>query len=208
MKRTRALIAFSAILSFSFTVHPPGQQVTATVWLSAAKGDDSLLTDVNKAQHMLNEIMDVVGLAPNFELKEAKVDNIQASISHRKRYILFNPEFINKISQATGNQWAAKTLLAHEVGHHLNGHTIKRKGSTPKVELEADEFAGFVLFRLGASLNQAQEVMEYIATSKKSSTHPAKASRLAAIKVGWQKAAEANATLRNSSSVVAAAKGS
>ena len=37
------------------------------------------------------------------------------------------------------------TLLAHEVGHHLNGHTIHRGGSTPELELEADEFAGFIL---------------------------------------------------------------
>lgn len=141
-------------------------------------------------QQMLLDIMNVIGLQPNFELKEGKVLNIEASISHRQRYILYNPEFISRISAATGNKWAAIALLAHEVGHHLNGHTIKKTGSKPKLELEADEFAGFILYKLGASLQQAQEIMNYISTTPGSATHPAKASRLLAIQSGWNKAAD------------------
>ncbi|HLG41486.1 MAG TPA: hypothetical protein VI461_17530, partial [Chitinophagaceae bacterium] len=49
-------------------------------------------------QQMLLDIMRVVGLHPNFELKEGKVLNIEASISHRKRYILYNAEFISWIN--------------------------------------------------------------------------------------------------------------
>ena len=81
-------------------------------------------------------------------------------------------------------------LLAHEVGHHLNGHTIKRSGSKPALELEADEFAGFVLRKMGASLEQSHEVMKYIARTEASKTHPARASRMIAIENGWNKAAD------------------
>ena len=133
--------------------------------------------------------MNVMGLEPNFELKEAKVDIIEASISHRKRYILYNPAFFSWISNATKDKWAGFTLLAHEVGHHLNGHTIRKSGSTPTLELEADEFAGFVLHKLGASLGQAQEVMKYIAETEASKTHPGRGSRMLAIESGWSKAA-------------------
>ena len=80
-------------------------------------------------------------------------------------------------------------LLAHEVGHHLNGHTIRKGGSTPGLELEADEFAGFILQKLGATLQQSQHVMHYIAKAKESRTHPGKNSRLQAIEKGWNKAA-------------------
>ncbi len=80
------------------------------------------------------------------------------------------------------------TLLAHEVGHHLNGHTIHRGGSTPVLELEADEFAGFILYKLGATLKQSQNVIYYIAMEKASRTHPSKNSRLSAIEKGWNKA--------------------
>ena len=144
---------------------------------------------------MLSEIMNVLGLKANFELKEARVDNIEAYISHRKRYILYNPSFISWINKATNNKWAAMALLAHEVGHHLSGHTIKKSGSTPALELEADEFAGFVLHRLGASLEQAQEVMKYIAGNEASKTHPARTSRMLAIQNGWSKAANPEVTI-------------
>ena len=142
-----------------------------------------------QAEQMLNQIMEVVGLEPNFELKEARVDNIEASIQHRKRYILYNPSFINWINEVTKDRWAAMALLAHEVGHHLNGHTIRRTGSTPILELEADEFAGFVLYKLGATLSQSQEVMKFIAKPKESATHPGRMSRMQAIENGWNKAA-------------------
>ena len=139
-------------------------------------------------KEMLSEIMSVVGLQCNIELKEADVMNIEASISHRKRYILYNPSYIAWINNITKNRWAALALFAHEVGHHLNGHTISKTGSKPIVELEADEFAGFVLYKLGATLEEAQEVMKYISTDRASDTHPARASRMLAIQKGWNKA--------------------
>ena len=150
---------------------------------------DSAATGIPAASEMLSEIINVTGLQPNFELKEADVLNIEASISHRKRYILYNPSFINWINDRTKNKWGAMALLAHEVGHHLNGHTIGKSGSTPELELEADEFAGFVLHKLGASLEQSQEVMKYIANTEASKTHPGRSSRLLAIQTGWNKAA-------------------
>src|SRR3989337_808626 len=150
--------------------------------------NDSLVIQVPEAREMLSEIMAVVGLHPNFELKEARVANREASISHRKRYILYNPDYISWINKTTKDKWAAIALLAHEVGHHLNGHTIRKSGSTPKLELEADEFAGFVLYKLGASLEQAQEVMKYIAKTEASRTHPARNSRMLAIENGWKNA--------------------
>lgn len=155
---------------------------------------DSLEVTLVTAREMLSEIMTVVGLNANFELKEGKVDNIEASISRRKRYILYNPEYIRWINNITKDKWAAIALLAHEVGHHLNGHTIKRSGSKPHLELEADEFAGFVLYKLGASLEQSQKVMIYIAKKKASKTHPARDSRMLAIETGWNKAALPSST--------------
>jgi len=148
--------------------------------------------EVPDAREMLSEIMNVVGLKANFELKEARVANFEAVVSHRKRYILYNPVFIDWINKTTNNKWANLALLAHEVGHHLNGHTIKKSGSRPALELEADEFAGFVLRKLGASLEQAQEVMIYIAGNEASKTHPARNSRMQAIQNGWSKAANSD----------------
>ena len=139
------------------------------------------------AQKIVTEIMNAVGLKPNFILKPAKVTNIEAAVSRHKRYILYNPEFINWINKATQDKWGAIALLAHEIGHHLNGHTLKKRGNS-LLELEADEFAGFVLNKLGASLEQSQRIMNYIAKEQRSQTHPARADRMLAIKTGWNKA--------------------
>ena len=83
-------------------------------------------------------------------------------------------------------------LLAHEVGHHVNGHTILKTGSTPELELEADQYSGFVMHKLGASLQQAQEVMKYIAKTETSKTHPGRGLRMDAIQTGWNRATSAD----------------
>lgn len=139
------------------------------------------------AQKIVAEIMNVMGLKQNFILKPANVSNVEASVSKRKRYILYNPEFIGWLNNSTKDKWASVALLAHEIGHHLNGHTLGRGGNS-QFELEADEFAGFVLSKLGASLEQSQRVMYYIAKAQKSETHPAREDRMFAIKNGWSKA--------------------
>lgn len=152
---------------------------------------DTALSQIPTAEQLLQDILSVTGLQSNFELKQANVRNIEASISHSKRFILYNPDYILHINNLTRNKWAVLVLLSHEVGHHLNGHTINKKGSTPHLELEADEFAGFVLYQLGASLNQAQEVMYHIASINTSDSHPARSARLLSIETGWNRASAA-----------------
>ena len=181
MKQAALLAAFIAVVSTGFA--------------NSGKNDcpiknynDTALMKALNIQEMLQEIINATGLQQNFELKQADVLNIEASISHRKRYILYNPAFITTIRDLTKNKWAVMALLAHEVGHHLNGHTIRKGGSTPELELQADEFAGFILHKLGATLQQSQNVMYYIAQEKKSRTHPSKDSRLSAIEKGWNNA--------------------
>ncbi|MCW3111082.1 MAG: hypothetical protein JWQ09_5588, partial [Segetibacter sp.] len=58
-------------------------------------------------------------------------------------------------------------------------------GSQIPKELEADEFSGSVLRRMGASLQQAQLAMKLIASPYASATHPGENDRLAAIARGW-----------------------
>jgi hypothetical protein len=134
-------------------------------------------TSVSEAKTMIADIIEVIGIKQNFEVMAANVDNAAAVIYRQKRYILYNPDFINKLNAAAGNKWASVSILAHEIGHHLNGHTLENIGSQPEKELEADEFSGFVLRRMGATLGEAQSL-----------THPGKTDRLTAIAAGWNRA--------------------
>ena len=94
------------------------------------------------------------------------------------------------------NDWSNMFVLAHEVGHHINGHTVDAlvlsgKSQLPLYtrraqELESDEFAGFVLGRLGANLNQALIAVNNTSDEDDSySTHPRRSKRIAAVKKGF-----------------------
>jgi len=140
------------------------------------------------AEKIVSDIMDAMGLESKFKIKSADVPNVEATIKHHERYILYNPGFVNKVNEVTKDKWASIFILAHEVGHHLDGHTEAGLRSCPAIELEADQFAGFVLCRMGATLHQSQLAMYYISDMASSKTHPGRLDRLAAIEKGWNKA--------------------
>jgi hypothetical protein len=148
---------------------------------------DTVMSQLPAMEDLLQEITNVMDLNGRFILEEADVLNLEASISHKKKYIRYNSDFITWISDVTHDKWAAIALLAHEIGHHINGHTRTKGGSRPNLELEADEFAGTVLRKLGATLEESQEVMYYIAATRSSKTHPDRRSRMLAIKKGWER---------------------
>jgi hypothetical protein len=88
-------------------------------------------------------------------------------------------------------------VLAHEMGHHYYNHVISSGGSTPPKEIEADAFSGFVMAKLGASLQQSVAAMQAIASDRASSSHPAKRDRLNAITKGWNNATGGSSTTTN-----------
>jgi hypothetical protein len=138
---------------------------------------------------VIREITDAVGLKARFELRATRsIDNAAAVVYSGKRYLLYNPDFLNAVNRAGHTDWAGISILAHEMGHHLNGHTLRPGGSQPADELEADEFSGFVLRKLGASLAQAQSAMATVPDGGNSATHPGRTPRLLAIGQGWQRA--------------------
>ncbi|GAA4497964.1 hypothetical protein GCM10023172_13870 [Hymenobacter ginsengisoli] len=159
---------------------------TAPAAAQAARATDM---PASQAEGIIREITDAVGLQPRFELRATtEVDNAAAVVYGGKRYLLYNPRFLAAVNRAGHTDWAGISILAHEMGHHLNGHTLRAGGSQPQDELEADEFSGFVLRRLGASLAQAQAAMAAVSPEAGSATHPGRAPRLAAISRGWGRA--------------------
>lgn len=138
----------------------------------------------SKAASALKLITEASGLALNFKILASDIPNAAAAIINNQRYILYNQTFIYNINQRV-NYWASISILAHEVGHHLNGHSLLPGGSRPSLELEADKFSGFILAKLGATLDEAQSAINAIVSEKSSVTHPEKSARLAAISNGW-----------------------
>ena len=147
-------------------------------------------------KQVVAEIMKYTGLPANFVVVEGKVPNAAAVIMQGpdkvpRRVIAYNPAFMGEVIQATkSNNWAPVSIMAHEIGHHLSGHTIVPGGSQPPIELESDKFSGFVLYKMGAPLADAQRAIATLIPEKDGETHPGRKKRLAAIASGWTEACE------------------
>lgn len=138
-------------------------------------------------QQMAEDIVYYSGLQPNFDVVEGNVPNAAAEVAGTRRRVIFNPGFLAQLQQVTGTPWGAYSVMAHEIGHHLQGHTIVPGGSRPGLELQADEFSGFILARMGASLDEARVAMDRLGSPTGSATHPDRASRLQAIGSGFER---------------------
>ena len=197
----RLILCVVAIWLLSTAVH--AQEKSSPLFCSyygETINPDITIAETNDgASEIIEKILSVVGLKPNFEIRSANVPNAAAVILNNKRYILYNPKFINQINYVSGNDWAGISIIAHEIGHHLNGHTLKSGGSRPDLELEADEFSGFVLCKLGASKQDAQAAMNVAASQKSSHTHPARKDRLVSIANGWNNANTQSGAIANTS---------
>jgi len=192
MKKPLLFVTFTLWLALAWSQNVTNKKevINPTVAVSQnnASTDLPFFTSTDDAEKIVARIMETVGLESNFKIKIANVPNVEANIRHHQRYILYNPEFVHQVNKATKDRWASIFILAHEIGHHLNGHTIIGTDSRPEIELEADQFAGFVLCKMGATLEQAQLAMHFIANIKASKTHPGRDDRLLAIEKGWDKA--------------------
>ncbi|MGE0371851.1 MAG: M48 family metalloprotease [Gammaproteobacteria bacterium] len=153
-----------------------------------AHAETKAFSESASASSVVKEILDEAGLAPNFVVRPANVPNAAASARGGQRFIEYNPGFISQLKDGTRTNWAVYSVMAHEIGHHLQGHTLQAGGSRPALELEADEYSGFILARLGASLPQTQKAMRTFGSDDSRGTHPNTDDRLAAIKQGWERA--------------------
>lgn len=145
----------------------------------------SNLTSLTEAREIAEEILKVTNRKANFTLRSSSsVPNAAAVVYGSKRYVLYNPGFFQKLKRATGTPWAAVSVLAHAIGHHLA--LRKNQSNLLATELEADEFSGFALAKLGATLAEAQAAMKVLGTARATRTHPASRDRLAYIKRGYE----------------------
>jgi Zn-dependent peptidase ImmA (M78 family) len=131
------------------------KQATGFDFCIALKGFNSS----SEAENALDRIISSVGISKNFVVQECpNVSNAAALQVQGVRYIFYNQKWMSSINNSSYN---GLFILAHEVGHHVNGHALDwvllaSKSVNPvtlsesrKQELQADEFAGFVMAKLG-----------------------------------------------------------
>jgi hypothetical protein len=172
-----------------------GNDLSAIKICNAIQGNNFL--SESEADSALDKILNVIGASKRFVLQPCDNINNAVALSYKGiRYIMYDPEFMQMLSYS--NNWSNMFVLAHEVGHHINGHSVDAALSMADIvskvplskkriqELEADEFAGFVLGRLGATLSDATSAVSKMSDGDDSySTHPNRSKRIAAITKGF-----------------------
>ena len=196
MKKLILLLLFVPLLTFG---QDYGNDSDA-LKLCTAIQTNNFTTDV-EAEKALDRILSVIGASKRFVLQPCdNINNAVATSYKGIRYILYDRDFMDSLD--SGDNWTNLFILAHEVGHHINGHSLdlllyvaeaveaETLVNQREQELEADEFAGFILGKLGATLEQASLGISLISTEKDDtySTHPSKSKRLSAINLGFNNA--------------------
>ena len=177
--RTSALPLGSGAFICSYTGGTVGPQVVCAPTTSSNR----------HAELVVDRILKPIGLMRNFKVVEcSNTDNCFATVLKGQRFIVYDGAFMQKIEDETETDWSAISIMAHEIGHHLQGHTIDGQGGQPIKEIEADKFSGFVLHQLGSSLEDATVAVRALGDEHATSTHPAKPARVEAIRKGWLEA--------------------
>jgi hypothetical protein len=139
-----------------------------------------------QAKSAVYRIVRYSGLQPNFIVREnSGIPTAIAFIKARKRYIEYNPGVIAGIVDSARTDWSAVSILAHEIAHHLLGHTLDPGQRHPGDELACDQWSGFILNAMGARLEESLSAMRVSGHALDTLRHPQKEARLEAIRQGW-----------------------
>lgn len=163
-----------------------GQKVTGCGFKVPPRSLRSNFNSVYEAKDILNNMLKAISWQENFNVREQNgIQNAYATIINRARWIVYDNDFLENLDAYTATKWASISVLAHEMGHHYYNHVVSSSGSTPPKEIEADAFSGYIMAKLGATLQESIAAMQAIASDRASSSHPAKNDRVSAITRGW-----------------------
>lgn len=150
----------------------------------AKPGDKSGIPDV------VEEIEKAIGVKASIKVYIAKdEDNCFATIAQGgQRILVADHLFLNRVNDASGTRWAAISVLAHEIGHHIAG--FNRRSTALESELDADYWSGYALEKLGANQDASTKCIMHFGTEQDTDSHPNKYSRAETIRKGWKDAKE------------------
>jgi len=196
------------LLVLLLTQQSIAQKTLGTSFFGSMVGDVSVCENgagyasASDVEALVTSILGKYGLRNGYIIMSCtKTDNCMAILDDKNRpYILFNPNFLKTVRSLNfsesnlpvqSNDWKTLTILAHEIGHHLNNHLINPRPDMTRIdmELEADETAGFIVYLLGGELNNAQSAyLDKSVSENTSYTHPGRAARLKSVAKGWEDA--------------------
>ena len=177
-----------SIVFFSCT--PVEKTVDQNVITTVNDNEDStLLKDIVAYKTVLNVVRESE-LMPDFTFVPGDVEKAKAYIANNERLLAYNPDFIEKLQKQSLNDtnWTGISILAREISHHLSKHKMEGGAPSKEENLEADKNAGFVLFKMGATQEEAVKALEESSNEESPAQAMILNARIAALKEGWQEA--------------------
>lgn len=133
----------------------------------------------------VNRILKHAGVNNIKALASNETENAAATMCRGERVVYVNEKFLNQNNLSLLEK---RAIMAHEVGHHVSGH-ILNNACSHREELQADYYAGFILYRMGVSRKNAVSVIMRL-DERPSICHPGRERRKQALEVGWYIAEE------------------
>ena len=135
---------------------------------------------------MFDELLDKSGKDLNVTVKAANVPLVAAAERGDERLLLYNQFALDSFESQDEKDWTVLLVIAHQIGHHASNHSfLLEPRMRVEIELEADRFAGYLLFRLGATEANIRNLREFLRKSHQSSMFPPPDVRLTAVIEGW-----------------------
>lgn len=167
------------------------------------KNESIIITEPKaESKNLMRQIFDYSGLYTQIETYGINTNDIGISfIDNNKRYILLNEGLLDGLQKSNKDYWANLSVLAHEIGHHLDGHTLINEISKTNYAYQqwekewiADFYSGYILSKMGATVDEAISGVkriipeDYWQNSPNVASHPDRYSRIVTIKNGYYKA--------------------
>ena len=174
-------ITFRALLLFVLGMLPNSATASNQDPTPNPKSSNSVILP-QAAQNIEN----ICALLEMPSLAMQKTNTPRVSVTTRGGAVFYNPYFLTNAAY-WGGPWAPIGLLAREVGRLAAPQTncLQSGGEALTENQKADFVAGFVLGRMGASLEETLQAVE--TATPQGATQSVRAEQLLAVERGWQR---------------------
>lgn len=131
---------------------------------------------------IVSSVLDLIGFPEGdfLLLSSPDVPNVQATMAQNKKYILYNPLFVERYIK-TNKITALKVLIAHEAAHlAIHATRLGETDMSKRIEMEyqADAYAATLLTQLNIPESEMLQVLMDLPDYQNSAYHPGKNDRI------------------------------